>query len=131
MTYAYRPQLDLGSSVNVATGDGFTSGYADVSALWYRPGLRISAAPHLILGSLADEIGLRGGVGLPVWRGDLDLGASIDRVWAVGDTAIAGLGRAGYSFAFRQRWRTAVSVEVAAGDGPVRLFAFALLGYRL
>lgn len=131
LTYAYRPRLDLGTSANIAWGDGFTSGYADVSALWYRTSLRVIVAPHVILGSLADELGVRGGVGRPVWRGHLELDASLDRVWSNGETAFAELGRAGYSLPFWQRWRTAVSVEVAAGDGPLRLFAFALLGYRL
>lgn len=130
-TYAYRRDLDLGTSASIATGDGFTSGYYDVSASWYRPSLRLTLAPHAIFGSLVDELGLRAQVGRPFWRGDLELGASADRVWANGETAIAGLGRAGYAFSFWKRWRTAWSLEVAAGDGPIRLFAFALLGYRL
>jgi len=130
-TYEYRRDLDLGTSASVSRGDGFTSGYYDVSASWHRPWLRLTLAPHAILGTLVDEVGLRASLGRAVWRGDLDLGASADRVWATGETAIAGLGRVGYSFSFWKRWRTAESLEVAAGDGPVRLFAFALLGYRL
>ena len=130
-TYAYRHDLDLGTSASVSRGDGFTSGYYDVSATWYRPSLRLTLAPHAILGSLVDELGVRASLGRPVWRGNLELGGSVDRVWATGEAAIAGLGRAGYSFSFWQRWRTAVSAEVAAGDGPVRVFLFALLGYRL
>ncbi len=130
-TYAYRRDLDLGTSASVSTGDGFTSGYYDVSASWYRPSLRLTLAPHAILGSLVDELGVRASMGRPLWRGDLELGGSVDQVWATGEAAIAGLGRVGYSFSFWKRWRTAESLEVAAGDGPVRLFVFALLGYRL
>lgn len=130
-TYAYRHDLDVGTSATVSRGDGFTSGYYDVSASWYRPSLRLTLAPHAILGSLVDELGVRASLGRPFWRGDLEVGGSVDRVWATGEAAIAGLGRVGYSFSFWKRWRTAESLEVAAGDGPVRLFAFALLGYRL
>ena len=130
-TYAYAHDLDLGTSANIAWGNGFTSSYADVSGVWYRETWRVLVAPHAILGSLADELGLRGGVARPVWRGSLDADASIDRVWAVGDTAFAGLARVGYSLPFARRWRTNVSAEIAAGDGPVRVFLFALLAYRL
>jgi hypothetical protein len=132
-TYALRRDLDVGGSVRASTGDGFTSGYFDLLASWYDPAhvLRVTAVPHAIVGSLTDDFGLRGTVTVPVWDVALDLGGSLDRIYAVATTAWAGFAHVGASYSFYQRWRTALSAEVAAGDGPPRMFLFALLGYRL
>ena len=131
LDFAWRPGLTLGSSARVETGDGFTSGYADVIASMIRDRVRYTAAPHAVIGNLVDEVGVRAGVGWPVWHGDLDLLGSFDRVWANGEKAWAGLGRTAYSLSFWDRWRASGALELAAGDGPPKLFVFLLLGYRL
>ena len=131
LEYAWRPGLTIGTTARVERGDGFTSGYGDVLATWIQSRMRYTLAPHVIIGSLVDETGVRAGVGFPLWRGDLDLDGSFDRVWANGERAWAGLGRTAYSLSFWQRWRATGSLEFAGGDGPPRLFVFLLLGYRL
>ena len=130
-SYALRPGFELGGSARASTGDGITSGYVDVLARWHAPARAwyVTAAPHVIIGSLTDELGVRGTLDLPVGTWALGLGGSLDRVYA-GANAWAGLGRISGSRPIRRRWRTALSLEVAAGDGPVRVLAFGLLGYR-
>jgi hypothetical protein len=131
--YALRPGLDLAGSARVTRGEGFTSGYIEAAATWSSPShpWYATVAPHAITGSLVDELGVRGSCGLPLLGGSLDLGGSFDRVSSGGELAWAGLGRISASRPLFQRWRTSLSAEVAAGDGPPRLFLFALLGYRL
>ncbi len=131
--YALDRDIDVGASARASTGDGFTSGYFDLLGSWYdaSSGWRATAVPHAIVGSLTDDVGLRGSLDLPVEQWGLELGGSIDRVYAGGTSVWAGLGRVAGSRSFYHRWRTSLSAEVAAGDGPVRLFLFALLGYRL
>ena len=131
LDYAWRPGLSVGTTARVSTGDGFTSGYYDVTASMIRSDVRYTLTPHAVFGSLVDEVGARAGVGFPLWRGDLDLLGSFDRVWANGEKAWAGIGRTAYSLSFWDRWRASGAVEAAAGDGPPRLFLFLMLGYRL
>ena len=130
--YALRSQLDIGSNARLASGDGFTSGAFDAFASWYslEGNWRLTATPHAIVGSLVDELGLRGSFEVPLFGWRFDLGGSLDRVWAGGAQAWAGMGRLAGSRPFLGRWRTSVSAEVAAGDGPLRLLLFGLLGYR-
>ena len=126
--YPLRRQLELGAMTRAAWGDGVWSGYADVSAAWIADRMRVTAAPHVILGTLTDEVGLRGSVDTPRFGWSFGFGGEVDRVVTGG--AWAGLGRVSASRSFWTRWRTALSVEVAAGDGPPRLLAFGLLAYR-
>jgi hypothetical protein len=127
-----RRDLDVGGSARATTGDGFTSGYFDLLASWYDSAnaLRVTAVPHAIIGSLVDEYGLRGTVSIPFLTCAFDLGGSVDRVYAVATSTWAGLAHVGASRSFYQRWRASLSAEVAAGDGPPRIFLFGLLGYR-
>lgn len=133
LRYAWRHDLDLGTSARASWGDGFSSTYVDVLASWYEPArsLRANVAPHVIVGSLVDQVGVRANLGAPIARWHVDLGGAFDRVYANGERAWAGIGQLSGSRAFRRRWRTALSLEAAAGDGPPRVLAFALLGYRL
>lgn len=131
VAYALRPGFELGGAGRAAWGEGVWSGYAEVVSSYTAPGWRISAAPHAVLGSLVDELGVRGSLDLPVARWSLGLGGSLDRVRAAGVAAWGGLGRISASRPIGLRWRTALSFETAAGDGPVRLFLFGMLGYRL
>ena len=132
-TYGLQRDLDVGGSARASTGDGFTSGYFDLLASWYDAtrGLRVTAVPHAIVGTLTDDYGLRGSVLVPVASWAFDLGGSFDRVYAVATSTWAGFARVGASHAFYQRWRTELSAEAALGDGPPRVFLFGLLGYRL
>jgi hypothetical protein len=130
--YALRSHIDVGGSARGAIGDGFTSGYFDAFASWYSldNNWRLTAVPHVVVGSLVDQLGLRGSFEIPLWAWRFDLGGSFDRVWAGGAQAWAGMGRVAASRPLFDRWRTSLSAEVAAGDGPLRLLLFALLGYR-
>lgn len=132
-SYALHQGFDLGGSARVSRGDGFTSGYVDILARWSSPEHTwyATAAPHAIVGSLVDAYGVRGSLDLPVAAWSLGVGGSFDRISAGGELAWAGIGRISASRSAFQRWRTALSIEVATGDGPTRLLVFGLLGYRL
>ncbi|HEU4729635.1 MAG TPA: hypothetical protein VFT22_17185 [Kofleriaceae bacterium] len=132
-TYALSRGLDLGGSARISRGGGMTSAYADLVTTWYAPDRTwyVTVAPHAIVGSLVDELGVRGDLVLPFAAWSLGAGGSFDRVSAGGELAWAGIGRLSGSRSFLHRWRTSLSFEVAAGDGPPRVFGFALLGYRL
>jgi len=103
-----------------------------VFASWYSLGgnWRTTVAPHAIAGTLIDQLGVRASFDVPVRSWQLDLGGSIDRVSVAGAQAWAGMGRMAWSRPFLHRWRTSLAAEVAAGDGPVRVLLFGLLGYR-
>jgi hypothetical protein len=132
-SYALHQGFDLGGSARASRGDGFTSGYIDVLARWSSPNHSwyATAAPHAIVGSLVDELGVRGSVDLPLAAWSFGFGGSFDRVSAGGELAWAAIGRISASRPVLHRWRTSLSVEVAAGDGPARLLVFGLLGYQL
>jgi len=132
--YALRSDLDVSAGARASRGDGFVSTYVDVAAMWRSRSqeLRVSTAPFMVLGTLVSEVGVRGDVDIPPLLGlTLGAGGVIDRVTANGESVWAGLVRVHGGRAFLTRWRASMSFEAAAGDGPVRLFMFALLGYRL
>jgi hypothetical protein len=132
--YALRADLDVSANARESHGDGFASIYVDVAAMWRSRtrDLHIMAAPFTASGTLVDEIGVRSSIDLPpVFGATLGAGGVVERLTANGDTAWAGLGRIHAGRSFMSRWRTSLSLEAAAGDGPVRLFMFVLLGYRV
>jgi hypothetical protein len=131
-TYALLGNFDLGSSARVSYGDGFTSVYADVTGSWHPPSRTwlVTAAPFAVIGSLVDDYGVRGSLNCPFASWSLGVGGSFDRVYAAGENAWAGLGRISGSRSFYRRWRTTLSLEAAAGDGPARVLLFGLLAYR-
>ncbi|MEO8846781.1 MAG: hypothetical protein ABI591_19170 [Kofleriaceae bacterium] len=130
--YAFDNTVDLAASTRVSRGDGFTSTFADVSGTWHAPGRRwlLSGAPFVVVGSLVDEYGLRASLDCPLATWSMGFGGSFERVDAAGELAWAGIGRISASRSIFQRWRTALSLEVAAGDGPARLLLFGTLAYR-
>ncbi|MBL9015753.1 MAG: hypothetical protein JNL83_16330 [Myxococcales bacterium] len=129
--YALRGGLEVGALARGAWGDDVWSGYGEVRAVLARLPWSFDVAPHAVVGTLTDEVGVRAGVHVPVLRWQLGLGGSVDRVTAGVATAWAGLGRVSASRSFLTRWRTSLAVEAAAGDGPPRVVGFALLAYRL
>jgi hypothetical protein len=133
LLYAIGRNIDLGTSVRASQGDGFRSGYVDTVAMWSSAtgDRRASVAPFAVVGTLVDELGVRGSFDVPLAAWSIGLGGSVEHVDAGGEQAWAGLGRVSGARSFLHRWRTALSLEVAAGDGPTRLFVFGLLGYRL
>jgi hypothetical protein len=85
-----------------------------------------------VIGTLVNELGIRGDIDLPpIYGANLGMGGVVERLTANGASSWAGLARIHGGRSFLERWRTSLSLEAAAGDGPVRLFMFALLGYRL
>ncbi|MBV8757643.1 MAG: hypothetical protein JO257_10220 [Deltaproteobacteria bacterium] len=130
-SYELRTAFDIGASTRVSTGDGFTSTYADVTGAWHDAShvWLVTAAPFLVAGRLVDQYGVRGSLNRPLGEWSLGVSGSFDRVYAAGESAWSGLGRISGSRPLYHRWRTALSFEIAAGDGPVRLLAFGLLAY--
>lgn len=120
LTYALRGGLDVGLAATGSRGDGFTSGFLEAPLSWTSStsALRATLAPHVILGSLVSEAGARGAFELSAWGWSVDLGGSFNRVSAGGVQAWSGIGRATLGRPFLRRWRTSLSVQVAAGDGP-------------
>jgi hypothetical protein len=116
----------------VSLGEGFTSTYADLSGIWHAPDRLwlVTAAPFAVVSSLVDQYGLRGSLNLPFNSWSLGLDGSFYRVYAAGEDAWAGLGRLSGSRSISRRWRTSLSFEAAAGDGPPRVFLFGMLAYR-
>ena len=131
-SYALRSTIDLSSSARISRGDGFTSTEADVTGAWHVPSRLwlVTAAPFAVVGSLVDEYGVRMGLDCPFASWSLGLLGSFERVDAAGELAWAGLGRISASRSIFERWRTSLSLEAAAGDGPTRVLLFALLAYR-
>jgi hypothetical protein len=132
--YALRSDLDVSASTRASRGDGFVSTYVDAAATWSSRtrDLHVMAAPFTVIGTLVDELGVRGTIDLPPVHGTaIGAGGVIERLSANGDTVWAGLARVHASRSFRSRWRGSLSLEAAAGDGPVRLLLFALVGYRI
>lgn len=129
--YAMTRGVDVGAAARGSWGDGVWSGYAEANGAWTRGSWRLSAAPHAVLGTLTDELGVRGGIDVPWLRWQFGLDGSVDRITSAVASAWSGAGRLSASRAFRTRWRTSLAVQVAAGDGPARLLVFALLGYRI
>jgi hypothetical protein len=130
--YALRNDLDISGSARVALGDGFTSTYVDLAGMWHAPERLwlVTAAPFAVVGSLVDQYGARGSLNFPFESWSFGIDGSLSRVYAAGEDAWAGLGRLSGSRSFLRRWRTSLSAEVAAGDGPPRVFLFGLLAYR-
>ena len=130
--YAWLDTFDVGSSARVSYGDNFTSAYIDVTGTWHPPSQAwlVTAAPFAVVGSLVDDYGVRGSLNYPFASWAFALGGSLDRIYAAGENAWAGLGRISASRSFFRRWRTSLSLETAAGDGPVRVLLFGLLAYR-
>ncbi|MCX5744841.1 MAG: hypothetical protein NT062_20325 [Proteobacteria bacterium] len=132
VSYAMTHAMDLGISERASSGDGFRAAYLDVNATWRAPsGRRLDVVPHLVLGTLADELGVRAGLSTPWRTWWLSGGASLDRIWTSGQQAWSGLGHVSGSRPIGDRWRTAVTVEGGGGDGPARLLLFGTLAYRL
>jgi hypothetical protein len=129
--YALRGGIDAGALARAAWGEDVWSGYGEVSASVTRWPWSFSLAPHAVIGTLTDELGVRAGVHFPVRRWQLGIGGSVDRVTAGVAAAWASAGRVSANRSFLERWRTSLSLEVAAGDGPPRIIGFALLAYRL
>jgi hypothetical protein len=131
-TYALRSTFDVSSSARISSGDGFTSTDVDVTGAWHVPSRLwlVTAAPFAVVGSLVDEYGVRAGLDCPFGAWSLDLAGSFERVHADSQLASAGLGRISASRSIFDRWRTSLSLEAAAGDGPTRVLLFGLLAYR-
>jgi hypothetical protein len=132
-TYALRSTFDLSSSARISRGDGFTSTEADVTGAWHVPSRVwiVTASPFAVVGSLVDEYGVRTGLDCPFASWSLGVLGSFERVAAAGELAWAGVGQISGSRPIFDRWRTSLSFEAAAGDGPPRVLLFALLAYRL
>jgi hypothetical protein len=131
-TYALRGSLDLSSSARVSRGDGFTSTDVDVTGAWHVPSRLwlVTAAPFAVLGSIVDEYGLRAGLNCPLASWSLGLAGSVARVDAASELAWSELGRISASRSIFDHWRTSLSFELAAGDGPTRVLLFGLLAYQ-
>jgi hypothetical protein len=131
-TYALRGTLDVSSSARVARGDGFTSTDVDVTGAWHVPSRLwlVTAAPFAVVGSIVDEYGLRAGLNCPFASWSLGLAGSVARVDAASELAWSELGRISASRSLFDHWRTSLSFELAAGDGPTRVLLFGLLAYR-
>jgi hypothetical protein len=132
--YTLRSNLDIATSARASRGDGFVSTYVDAAAMWWSGtrDLHVTTAPFAVIGTLVNELGIRGDIDLPpIYGANLGMGGVVERLTANGASSWAGLARIHGGRSFLERWRTSLSLEAAAGDGPVRLFMFALLGYRL
>lgn len=131
-TYRLRSTLDLSSSARVSRGDGFTSTAVDVTGAWHVPSRLwlVTTAPFAVVGSLVDEYGVRASLNCPFASWSLGFAGSFARVEAAGELAWSELGRISASRSIFDRWRTSLSFELAAGDGPTRVLLFGLLAYR-
>jgi hypothetical protein len=131
-SYALRSSFDVSTSARVSRGNDFTSTEVDLTGTWHAPSRlwQVSAAPFVVVGSLVDDYGVRATLNCPVRSWAFGLAGSVDHVAAAGEIALAGAGRVFASRTLFERWRTALSAEVAAGDGPTRVLLFGLLAYR-
>jgi hypothetical protein len=101
----------------------------DVGPLGSEAWLRGQAMSGTVLEGVGGEIGWLA----PLSFAHVDLSYALDR-WLVGpsgEPATAHRGRLAIQRRIGERWRTTLSLEAATGAGPLRAFAYLLVGYRI